>query len=120
MERFVELNRVRSEKFVYPESWEPRSHLKHAFGIIDGPPEDVLLAFAPAVAGYIRERTWHPTQQFSTLPDGRLQLRLSVANTIELRTWILGHGSDVEVLAPASLKTSISAQLKAALEQYLP
>ncbi|MCO4743885.1 MAG: WYL domain-containing protein [Proteobacteria bacterium] len=118
VERFLELTRQRNEKFEYPTTWEPRAHLKNAFGIIDGPSQDVILAFSERVSGYIRERTWHPTQQFSTLRDGRLKLRLSVAVTIELTTWILGHGSDVEVLSPPSLVQHIRDELTASAAQY--
>lgn len=118
VERCLELIRKRGHNFQYPSNWEPRAHLAHAFGIIDGPPEQVELAFSEQVTGYIRERSWHPTQQLSTMPDGRLKLRLAVANTVELRTWILGHGADVEVLSPDSLKTAIRDELVHASAQY--
>ncbi|TNE92467.1 MAG: WYL domain-containing protein [Deltaproteobacteria bacterium] len=118
VERCIEMVRQRGHTFAYPTHWEPRAHLAHAFGIIDGPPEDVVLAFSEQVAGYIRERSWHPTQQLSTLPDGRLRLRMSVAVTVELRTWILGHGADVEVLSPSSLVDRIRDELAAAAKRY--
>ncbi len=118
IERFTELSRRRGERFAYPHGWSPRAHLAHAFGIISGDPEEVVLAFAPGTSAHIRERTWHPSQTYRVLPDGRLELRLRVAVTVELVTWILGFGDEVEVLGPSSLIARVGATLRAAAGRY--
>ncbi len=117
LERFTELKRSR-ERFEYPVGWNPHAHLAHAFGIISGPPEEVCVAFSAAVAGYLRERTWHPSQGFSLMPDGRTRLRMRVADTVELRQWILSFGRDAEVLSPAGLVAHVAGTLRAAAAQY--
>ena len=118
VERFVDVVRRRGEHFAVPHGWKPEAHIGHAFGIISGPPEDVLIAFDQAVAAYIRERTWHPTQTWRTLPDGRLELRLRLAVTVELRTWIQGFAREAEVLAPSSLRRQIGEDLRIAASRY--
>lgn len=118
IERFTDMRRVSSEKFDYPSTWKPETHLSTAFGIISAEPVDVRIAFAAQVAAYIRERTWHPTQTCATLPDGRLELRLSVGNTVELRTWILSFGDDAEVCHPPALVTTIADTLQRAADRY--
>jgi len=118
LERFHALIRRRGERFEYPHGWSPRAYIAHAFGIISGPPEEVVLAFGEREAGYIRERTWHPTQTFRTLPDGRLELRLQVAITVELETWIRGFGPECQVLGPPALVDRIAASLRAAADRY--
>jgi hypothetical protein len=55
----------------------------------------------------LARRLWHPSQQVRDLPDGGLEISLSVADTIEVRRWLLGFGSDAEVLAPASLRETL-------------
>jgi predicted DNA-binding transcriptional regulator YafY len=67
----------------------------------------VRVAFLPTLAPYIRERLWHPSQQFRDLPDGRLEVALKVADTLEVRRWILGYGVQAEVLEPASLREAL-------------
>ncbi len=119
VERFTDLTRLRGERFEYPEGWQPSAHIANAFGIISGPPEEVSLAFSERVSAYIRERTWHPSQTFSTLPDGRLSLRLHVANTVELRQWVLGFGDDCEALGPPVLVRTIGTTLQRAAERYV-
>ena len=78
----------------------------------------MAVAFAPEIGSYVRERVWHPTQTFRTLSDGRLELRMHVAPTIELENWILGFGPDAQVLEPASLVERIGALLRRAAARY--
>lgn len=118
IERFLDVARRRGDRFSLPVGWKPQAHIAHAFGIITGPPVEVVLAFDEAVTAYVRERTWHPTQSFRTLPDGRLELRMYVAETVELRTFVLGFGAQVEVLEPPTLRTDIGATVRAASLRY--
>lgn len=117
VERFVAVAR-RRENFSVPVGWRPDAHIAHAFGIISGTPEHVAIAFSETVISYIRERTWHPTQTFRTLPDGRLELRMHVANTVELQTWIQGFGDEAEVLLPLALRERVGRSLQAAAAKY--
>ena len=118
IERFTYMKRRRTERFSSPPGWEPRAHIADAFGIISAPPEEVILAFTEDVAGYVRERTWHPTQTFRTLPDGRMELQMKVGVSVELTAWICGFGDKVQVLGPDTLLRAIASQLSRAAAQY--
>lgn len=118
VERFLRFSRLRRESFPYPEDYDPRELVQHAFGIIGGEPEEVVLSFRPTVALYVRERTWHRTQQAAPLPDGGVRLKLRVALTPELREWILGFGPDVKVEAPPALAEQVRDAHRAAAERY--
>jgi proteasome accessory factor B len=118
VERFTHVLRRRGDHFTLPVGWRPAAHLANAFGIISGPPQHVVLAFDPRAEAYVRERTWHPTQTFKTRRDGRLELHMDVAVTVELQTWIQGFGAEVEVIGPKKLRKQVSDTLKAALDRY--
>ncbi|MBX2801329.1 MAG: WYL domain-containing protein [Myxococcales bacterium] len=118
VERFVDALRLRSEHFAAPTGWRPEAHIGHAFGIISGRPETVVIAFSEAVLGYIRERTWHPTQTFRTATDGRLELTMQIAPTVELQTWVQGFGRDAEVMAPLELRERVAISLREAADKY--
>ena len=118
IERFVDMVRRRRERFAVPVGWKPEAHIAHAFGIISGPPHEVILAVDEEVGTYLRERTWHPSQTHRSLPDGRMELRFQVALTVELSQWILSFGPQVEVLSPARLRTQIGEALSQAAKRY--
>ncbi len=118
IERFVDMVRRRRERFTVPVGWKPEAHIAHAFGIISGPAQEVVLAFDEQVAAYIRERTWHPSQTYRTLPDGRMEFRFQVAITVELFQWILGFGHQIEVISPTDLRKRISSDLTKATARY--
>lgn len=118
LERFTDLNRRRSERFDMPGGWRPEAYLAHAFGIISGSPRIVCVAFSENAAAYVRERTWHPTQTFRTRVDGWLELRMQVAVTVELQTWIMGFGVDAEVMEPPELRASVRRSLQGAIAHY--
>jgi predicted DNA-binding transcriptional regulator YafY len=118
LERFLDLRRRRGEKMEMPAGWQPRAYIAHAFGIISAPPEHVAIAFSPTVAAYIKERVWHPTQTFRTLPDGWLELGLQVGVGVELIAWVCSFGADAYVIGPDSLRAPVAQSLRTAASRY--
>jgi predicted DNA-binding transcriptional regulator YafY len=123
--RIFAVERVRAldilkTKFMPPADFDVASYLNNALGILRGDLVTVRVAFVPAVARYIRERLWHPSQQFRDLSDGRLEVTLKVADTLEVRRWILGYGVQAEVLAPASLREALRLEATALAARLAP
>jgi len=92
----------------------------HSLGVNRGTPERIVVTFAPRVASYVRERTWHKSQKIQELPDGGVRMTLQVCNDAALRTWILGFGAFAKVELPSALAEDILEQLDAAREAYVP
>ena len=93
--------------------------LEKAWGIIaDQGAVEVELRFGPAVASRVDETTWHPTQVVRREADGSLTWRATVSGTIEIRSWILSWGPDVEVISPAALRDEVAGLLAAAAGHY--
>jgi predicted DNA-binding transcriptional regulator YafY len=70
----------------------------------------VRIVFARALAPYIRERVWHASQRLRDLQDGRVEMTLTVADTLEIRRWILGYGVQAEVVAPEGLRKALRVE----------
>ncbi len=121
--RTFKIERIRAVALT-PRTFEPpedgiEDSLRRAWDIIaDQPQVEVVLRFAPSVAGRVGEATWHPTQQIDGEADGSLVWRATVSGTIEVRLWILQWGDEVEVLAPAELRDDVAATWRRALERY--
>jgi predicted DNA-binding transcriptional regulator YafY len=80
----------------------------------------VKVVFAKKLARYIRERLWHPSQKFRDLTDGQLELTLHVADTLEVRRWILGYGVQAEVIEPAGMREALRQEAEALAERLAP
>ena len=112
VERIRELNMLAIHVTVRP-GFNAEEYLKHTWGIIQGEIVPVKVIFSRSVARYIRDRLWHPSQEMRELPDGRLELNLRLADTLEVRRWIQGYGSDADVVAPAALREVVRQHAEA-------
>ena len=93
------------ERFQTPESFDIKAFLQDSFGIFQGPPVTVKIRFTPSVAGYIRERVWHSSQELTNAEDGALIFTATVAGVEEISHWVMrwGAGAQVEVQAVQNL-----------------
>jgi predicted DNA-binding transcriptional regulator YafY len=89
-----------------------------SLGVFSGEPERVEVEFDARVAPFVRGRIWHDSQQLEALPDGGLRLVLQVSNDWALRSWLLGFGSAVRVIAPAPLAADLRNELERAVDRY--
>jgi len=107
VDRFQNFARKRREHFDIPLDYAPENIIKDAFGIIGGPVEDITLRFSKHTSLYIQERIWHHSQELEAAEGGEVLLKLRVGIAHELKSWILGFGPDVTVIAPLKLATEI-------------
>jgi predicted DNA-binding transcriptional regulator YafY len=119
VERIREL-RTLTMRFQVRPGFNAEEYLKHSWGIVKGEIVPVTVIFSSSVARYIRDRLWHPSQKLRELSDGRLELTLRVADTLEVRRWILGYGPDAEVVHPASLRNALQQQATALADKLVP
>jgi predicted DNA-binding transcriptional regulator YafY len=111
---------VLAVRFDMPEKFDVEKYLAGAWGIVRGDIVSVKVLFARALARYIRDRLWHPTQKFHDLDDGRLEMTLRVADTLEVRRWIFGFGSEAEILEPATLREALRRDAEALARKLAP
>ena len=76
------------------------------------------LKFSAVAARWVSSESWHPKQRGSFEPDGSYILEIPFSDDRELLRDILRHGSDIEVLAPESLRDKVKAALLEAVRRY--
>ena len=76
------------------------------------------IEFDSDVAGYIRERIWHESQTLTDGTRGVVVLRLSVAPSEELKSWIKGFIPHVRVVKPKRLAAQIGEELEQARKAF--
>lgn len=92
----------------------------HSLGVNQGAPELIEIAFEPRIARYVKERTWHASQQSREDADGTLTLTLNVCNDWALSSWVLGFGPLARVVSPPALAAQILEEIERTRSRYVP
>jgi predicted DNA-binding transcriptional regulator YafY len=80
---------------------------------------NIKLRFMPKISKTVMRTIWHPSQKLEIKNDGSIIVTYQVRDSIEFRSWILGWGSEVEVLEPKTFRDEITNIIKALSEIYL-
>jgi len=114
----IKMLHLTNETFEVPEDFSLEDFVGPSFGVFQGQPARVKVWFAPDVAGYIKEKIWHESQQLQEQDDGSVIFEAEVAGTDEIRFWVMSWGSHALVLEPESLRQEIRAETESMLEKY--
>jgi len=121
--RIFALDRIKmlsqtEESFEIPEDFDLEDFMRPSFGVFQGEPTKVKIWFSADIAGYIREKIWHESQEIHSQDDGSIIFEAEVAGTDEIKFWVMNWGSKAEVLEPDSLRDEIRAEAAAILKNY--
>jgi predicted DNA-binding transcriptional regulator YafY len=89
-----------------------------AFGFSDGGTIRLDVVFDDGAAEHLYETPLSSDQTLKPLGDGRTRLAATVADTAQLRWWLLGFGAGVEVKKPVALRREMAAAAKAMAARY--
>lgn len=78
----------------------------------------IVLLCENALADLLEESPLSGDQQSKRIDETRVQVRATVADSWELRCWLLGRGSALVVQGPVSLRREISEALRNAARAY--
>lgn len=108
------------KKFIRSPSFSLQKRLRDSFGVRSGEGQFLIrIRFKRAVADYVREKVWHPSQKISEREDGDLDLELRLSSLVEIERWILGWSGDATVMAPLELAQTIQDAAKKIQGNYL-
>jgi predicted DNA-binding transcriptional regulator YafY len=94
-------------------------YFAEGYGIFSGPiTQRVKLRFTPERARWVTGESWHPEQQASFDKEGYYIIEFGYSQDPELIMDILKHGSAVEVLSPATLRTKVKNEISKSLKNY--
>lgn len=116
----IEDAEVTDLRFTPPQDFDLQSHLANSFGVFkgNGEPIRVLVEFAPRVARYVEESHWHESQKLTKQDDGRLLAAFELADTEEIKRWVLSFGMHATVLEPEDLRAEIDEEIRWMGENY--
>lgn len=107
------------EPYTIPEDFDVDAYIGDTWGLLrgeGGASVEVALRFTADTGQRVAEERWHASQQAEAQPDGSVLFRLQIAVTPEFVSWVLYYGSQVEVLAPESLRQRVAEEHRRAAE----
>jgi len=125
--RWFRVDRIRAARavpiagtYAVPKDFDITAVTRSSWGVWQAGDEleGVVLRFRPAIVARVRMSTWHPSAELIDLPDGGVEMRLRVASEIEMRPWVLGWGSLVEVVEPLSLREHVAESMREGVRMY--
>ncbi|HJP72296.1 MAG TPA: WYL domain-containing protein [Candidatus Limnocylindria bacterium] len=124
--RTYKVERIRTatltqDRYEIPRDFDPDAWLANSWGIWSSegtPTVRIRLRFDASVAHRVREAVWHRSQELTELPDGGVELSVTVAGIVEIQPWILSWGAAVEVLEPSELRDAVAATVRSAAARY--
>jgi predicted DNA-binding transcriptional regulator YafY len=122
--RTFKLGRLKSltptgRTFQMPKSLTLEKHIGNAWRMMRGAtPYDIHVKFSPLVSPNVAEVNWHPTQRVTWDDDGAVHFTATVDGLDEILWWVLGYGPEVEVIAPAELRTRVADMARRTLAMY--
>jgi predicted DNA-binding transcriptional regulator YafY len=120
LDRMSELE-VTCERFFAVSQPDVEALFASCYGITipdEAQPQEVILAFAPLQAKYVKSLQLHHTQKIVSETADELRISLNVYLTFELEKQILSYGEEAKVIQPAILAERIKERLRSTLEQY--
>lgn len=95
------------------------THVADGYGIFAGRKQaEATLRFSPIISRRVARENWHPQQTIEWTEDNKLLLTIPYSDPRELLRDILHYGSDVEVLAPETLRNQVKTEIENTLKKY--
>jgi len=116
--RMFAIERIRSitltdHPYQMPLDFKVDEYVQDALGIMrSGRRIEVELLFSKKAAAWLKDKSWHRSQETKVLKDGRLKMILKVADNEELVGWVLSFGGGVKIMRPESLREKVKKEAK--------
>lgn len=106
----IERAEISAFSSIRPPSFSLSEYASRSFGVWQEESVSVHWRFKPEVAEDAADFVFHPSQETEWGPDGSFHVRFSAGGLQEMRWHLFTWGDGVEVLEPASLRSSLKGQ----------
>jgi predicted DNA-binding transcriptional regulator YafY len=116
--RTFAMSRVRAIRELGESGWAPAefdsaTYAAEAYGIMGGEKAlRVRVRASRAIAAYMAERMWHPSQRVTRRRDGSVDIAFTTRGRKEVVRWVLSWQPDLKVLSPASLGKRVREKME--------
>ena len=107
------------QSVIIPEGYVIDEFIAREFGIRIGPkPLELVLRVRGLLGNFLVETPLAQGQKVSKLDDGWTRIKVTVPDTLQLRTWIMSLGKDAVIDGPAALRREIGLEARQLMAHY--
>lgn len=110
--------RVLDSKFQMDKNFSLKKYMEDSIGIYRGSKLNIRLHIYNPMSYIISEKTWVENQKIIWNDDESIIFEAAMSGKTEIISWILGMGSNVEILEPEELKTAIKEEIDKMKKYY--
>ncbi|AEV67985.1 helix-turn-helix transcriptional regulator [Acetivibrio clariflavus] len=115
----IEDYEILDEKFPKDESFDPEKFMENCFGIYKGKEYNIKLKIMYPMSHIIKEKIWVKNQVITECEDNSIIFKAKMRGLEEIKTWILGMGSNVIVLEPSEIIEEVKNEIKEMKKLYM-
>lgn len=122
--RILAMNRITAatllrEAAIYPKNFSLDEKVDAGiWGFGGGEQISVELIFEQGYGDHLLESSLSKDQHIEEMAGGKLRVSATVANTPQLRWWLMGFGAGVEVILPAHLRSEMATEYQRLCKKY--
>jgi predicted DNA-binding transcriptional regulator YafY len=96
--------RILNETFNKRDDINPESYFEGSWELFSGEPIEVVARFRGAAARVIASGKHHPSETIERINEDEVEYKVVTRGLVEIQRWLLGFGSEVEVLEPPQMR----------------
>ncbi|MDF1663888.1 MAG: WYL domain-containing transcriptional regulator [Planctomycetota bacterium] len=122
LDRIKRLNSLQ-DTFNRPIDFTLEQYFSDSLGVYRGAEDgstkfDYVIRFDAFAARFVQGLKYHKTQECHELPDGSLEMTLTIDASVEIEEFLLSFGEHAELLSPPSARKNFKARLQRVLACY--
>ena len=108
-----------AETYKLPDDFSLAEELDNAWGVEQGKEEmEVEVKFSGRAARFVPEYHWSDKQEIEEISENEIVFKVKTGSREEIKKWILGYGSEAEVLHPEDLRQEMQQEIEKMRDNY--
>src|SRR5699024_3736117 len=121
--RYFKLTRIQDieileDKFAINNKYDIKDNFKKSFGIFNDDVFHLKLKISYPMSQNVKEKQYSLNQDIAEIDENNIIFEASLKGYEEVKTWVLGMGSNAEVIEPERLKEDVKEEIGKLKEMY--
>jgi len=96
--------KILDERFHKRDDINPKTYFEGSWQLYSGEPVEVVVKFRGTAARVVLSSKHHPAESIERVSEDEVRYRVVVRGVEEIQRWLLGFGTEVEVVSPPELR----------------